>query len=78
MNRALKAFLRAIAALCLWGAPAFAVLLLVGALAMRGPTNAAMGLIAGGYVVVIGLLVGGVLQLLLSIDDRLERLEANR
>ncbi|GAD60009.1 hypothetical protein MBEBAB_2259 [Brevundimonas abyssalis TAR-001] len=33
---------------------------------------------AGLYALVVCLLAGGVIKLLLSIDDRLERLEANR
>jgi tetrahydromethanopterin S-methyltransferase subunit B len=76
MNSRLKAFLRVISAICLWGAPILAVVALFGSLAGGFDlyrTTAMAG--AGAYAVVVGLLIGGVLRLLLSIDDRLERLE---
>jgi hypothetical protein len=79
VSRTLKAFLRAIATICLWGGPVLALLALAGA-AMTGKADLARIAVvgfAGLYVVVIAFLIGGVLRLLLSIDDRLERLEGH-
>ncbi len=76
MSTTLKAFLRAIAAICLWGGPIVALLALAGSFtAGLDPARIAVVGFAGLYIVVIAFLVGGVLRLLLSIDDRLERLE---
>lgn len=79
MSPVLKAFLRVVAAICLWGAP------VLGVLAFAGSFTTGFDLarivvvgVAAIYAVVIGFLIGGVLRLLLSIDDRLERLEGNR
>ena len=79
MNRALKAFLRAISTLCLWGGPILALLAFAGSFTTGfAPARIAVVGMAGFYVVVGAVLIGGVLRLLLSIDDRLERLEGNR
>ncbi len=76
MNKALKSFLRAIAAICLWGAPILAVLAFAGSFTTGfDPMRIAVVGFAASYIVVIAFLIGGVLRLLLSIDDRLERLE---
>jgi hypothetical protein len=76
MSTTLKAFLRAIAAICLWGGPILAVLAFAGSFTTGfDPARIAVVGFAGIYIVVIAFLIGGVLRLLLSIDDRLERLE---
>ncbi|WP_298160821.1 hypothetical protein [Brevundimonas sp.] len=78
MNKALKAFLKAIATLVLWVGPFIAILGGLGTFLPRQETaTALMGLTLAAYVTVCSLVVGGVLRLLLSIDDRLERLEGN-
>ena len=79
MNGMLKAFLRVTSTLCLWGAPILGVLALAGSLATDFSFLRVVVVgMAGLYMAVIALLIGGVLRLLLSIDDRLERLEGNR
>lgn len=79
MSSGLKSLLRAAAAICIWGGP------LLGGIALLGSITTGFDLvrfgvmaIAAGYVVIGGLLIGAVLRLLLSIDDRLERLEGTR
>ncbi len=79
MNKPLKAFLKAMATLVLWGGPLLAILAGFGTFLPRPEmATALMALTLATYVTVCSLLIGGVLRLLLSIDDRLERLEGNR
>jgi uncharacterized SAM-binding protein YcdF (DUF218 family) len=78
MNRWLKGFLRFVCRLILVGGPLLALVAIAASFTV-GPRNVAhgtVGLTLGLYVLLWSLLVGGVLALLLSIDDRLERLEA--
>ncbi|MBX9709161.1 MAG: hypothetical protein K2X61_14645 [Caulobacteraceae bacterium] len=78
MNRGLKAFLRAVAALFLWGGPAVGVLVLVGTVVTGvDAARLTVGVFMLAYATVGGLVIGGFMTLLLSIDDRLERLEGN-
>jgi hypothetical protein len=83
VNRALKAFLKLISNLALVLGPLLAsLMLLAGAIGSFGnygwATQAGLGVGMALYVLFWSLLIGGVLRLLLSIDDRLERLEGNR
>ena len=76
MNKNLKSLLRAAAAICIWGGPVFGLLGFLGSfIGDAEPYRWAVGLLAGAYFAIGGLLIGGLLRLLLSIDDRLERLE---
>ena len=83
MNGFLKGFLKLIANLALVLGPVLAVLMLLGgAIGSFGnygwATQAGLGVGMALYLLFWSLLIGGVLRLLLSIDDRLERLEGNR
>lgn len=76
MNGALKAFLRAVSTICLWGGPLLGIFVAAGTLVTGvEPARLAMAGVVAAYFMVIALVIGGVLRLLLSIDDRLERLE---
>ena len=79
MNRWLKGFLRVVSTIFLVAGPAVAALMMLAALFSVGTgDHVARGLVpiaTGVYVLVVCLLTGGVIKLLLSIDDRLERLE---
>lgn len=80
MNRLLKSFLRIVSHLALIAGGGIMVLMLVAgamALAQSEPvirSTVSMGV--GVYGLFCCLLISGVLKPLLSIDDRLERLEA--
>jgi hypothetical protein len=80
MNRWLKGFLRVISTIILFAGPIVALLMVLAAIVSsislgdRLPGVVTVG--AGLYVLLLCLLIGGVIRLLLSIDDRLERLEA--
>ena len=80
MNRWLKGFLRVVSTIILFAGPIVALLMVLAAvvtsvsLGDRLPGAVTVG--AGLYVLFLCLLIGGVVRLLLSIDDRLERLEA--
>ncbi|MDO1559379.1 hypothetical protein Q0812_08050 [Brevundimonas sp. 2R-24] len=79
MSRLLKTFLGGVAHLCLIGGPLLGVVAIAAAfLPTPDSARVTVGLMTGVYVTFLGLLIGGVLRLLLSIDDRLERLEQNR
>jgi hypothetical protein len=80
MNRFLKGFLRLMAGMALLIGPLLALLMLAaGAFGGFGDhswaTQAGLGVGMALYLLFWSLLIGGVLRLLLSIDDRLERLE---
>ena len=80
MNRFLKTFLRVVAMIALIGGPVLAAgTILIGAINLFLPRSSGLGLmmiVPALYFLFLGLVIGGVLRLLLSIDDRLERLEA--
>ena len=79
MRKTLKALLRAVAAICIWGGPLLGGIALLGSLTTGfDPVRFGVMAFAAAYVVIGGLLIGAVLRLLLSIDDRLERLEGTR
>ena len=83
MNRFLKSFLRFIAGIALLVGPLLAILMLiagaVGAFGDHGRfAQAGLGVTMALYLLFWSLLIGGVLRLLLSIDDRLERLEGKQ
>lgn len=80
MSGFLKGFLRLVSNLALVVGPTLAVLmLLAGAVGTFGEypwvAQAGLGIGMALYLMFWSLLIGGVLRLLLSIDDRLERLE---
>ncbi len=80
MSPFLKGFLRLIAGIVLFAGPLLAVLMIIaGATGAMGFSDrlaqAGVGITLGLYVLFWSLLIGAVLRLLLSIDDRLERLE---
>lgn len=80
MNVLLKSFLRLLSNVALVLGPLLAVvMLLAGAVGSWGNYGwgfqAGLGIAAALYLLFWSLLIGGVLRLLLSIDDRLERLE---
>ncbi|MDP3081616.1 MAG: hypothetical protein Q8M90_12390 [Brevundimonas sp.] len=82
MNHWLKGFLRIVCRLVLFGGPLLALVAFAGSFVVgsqnigHGAAGLGLGLTLGLYILLWSLLVGGVLSLLLSIDDRLERLEA--
>lgn len=81
MNRLLKRFLRLTADVVLFGGVFLAlVMLAAGPIGAFGDHNkfatAGLSITLALYVLFWSLLGGGILRLLLSIDDRLERLEA--
>ena len=80
MNRWLKRFLRVVSTIFLVAGPVLVALMALFALVNVGTGGrVGTGLVsvaAGLYALVVCLLTGGVIKLLLSIDDRLERLEA--
>ena len=80
MNGWLKRFLRFVSTVVLIGGVLMAVLaVIMFAVGMFVPdlrSTAAVFPLAAAYVLFWALTVGGVLRLLISIDDRLERLEA--
>lgn len=81
MKGLLKGFLRLTANVFLVGGVLVAlIMLLAGAIGAFGDysrfANAGFGVSMALYILCCSLLAGGVLHLLLSIDDRLERLEA--
>lgn len=79
MSKSLKSLLRAVAAICIWGGPVLGLVGFFGTIAQgMDPARFALGVVLGAYFAVGGLLIGAVLRLLLSIDDRLERLEGTR
>ena len=83
MNGLLKSFLRLVAGIALFGGPLLAILMLVGgAVGAFGDhewfVQAGLGVTLALYFMFWSLLIGGVLRLLLSIDDRLERLEGKQ
>ena len=74
----LKDFLRLTATVVLFGGPLLALFGIVGGLvglSSQGVAGLAVGVTAGLTVLFWSLLLGGGLHLLLSIDDRRERLE---
>ena len=80
MSALLKGFLRFIAGMILLVGPLLAVGVIVagvsGGFGMSDRlSEAGVGVTMGLYCLFWSLLIGGVLRLLLSIDDRLERLE---
>ncbi len=83
MNGFLKRFLKFVSNLILFGGPVLAALMLFGGLigaygdfGLLGQAGVGVGMAL--YLLFWSLLIGGVLRLLLSIDDRLERLEGIR
>jgi len=80
VNVFLKKFLRVVATIAFVGGPVLSGLaILLGSLSVFLPRSNGMGLMLvfpALYLLFLSLLFGGVLHLLLSIDDRLERLEA--
>ena len=78
-NVTLTIALLIVAAICIWGGPILGLIGLFGSLIQGAdPARFAVGVVLGAYFAIGGLLIGGVLHLLLSIDDRLERLEGTR
>ena len=80
MNRLLKRFLRLTADVVHFGGVLLALLMLAaGPIGAFGDHNkfamAGLGVTLALYILFWSLLGGGILRLLLSIDDRLERLE---
>lgn len=82
MNGFLKGFFKLVSNLALVLGPIFAALMLIagmfgamGKLGWAAQTGVGIGL--ARYFLFWSLPIGGVLRLLLSIDDRLERLEGN-
>lgn len=76
----LKGFLRLIADMALFIGPFLAIIMIIaGATGAMGFSDrfaqAGVGIALGLYVLFWSLLIGSVLRLLLSIDDRLQRLE---
>ena len=80
MSRFLKGFLRLVAGIVLLVGPLLATVMIIGgASGVLGATDrfsqAGVGVTLGLYFLFWSLVIGGILRLLLSIDDRLERLE---
>ncbi|MGQ2990084.1 MAG: hypothetical protein ACT6RD_13850 [Brevundimonas sp.] len=76
----MKKFLSVVATIALIGGPVLAgVTLLIGVINIFTPRSGGLGfmlIVPALYLLFAGLLIGGVLRLLVSIDNRLERLEA--
>ena len=82
MNGFLKGFLKLASNLVLIAGPVLALLMVfgaaVGSFGKFGVlTQAGLGVGMALYLLFWSLLIGGVLRLLIGIDDRLERLEGN-
>ena len=80
MSRFLKGFLRLVAGIILLVGPLLAIVMIIGgASGAFGHADrfsqAGVGVTLGLYCLFWSLVIGGILRLLLSIDDRLERLE---
>ncbi len=83
MNGFLKGFLKLVSNLALIAGPVLALLMVlaaaIGSFGKFGVlAQAGIGVGMALYLLFCSLLIGGVLRLLLSIDDRLERLEGVR
>ena len=76
MNRFLEGLLRILSLIILIGGPLLAVA--VGVTSFVSPFIGAAGGALSVYLLFLSLLFGGGLRLLLSIDDRLERLEGTQ
>lgn len=80
MSAFLKGGLRIVAGIVLFAGSLLAVVMIIaGALGTFADTDrfalAGVGVTLGLYILFWSLIIGGVLRLLLSIDDRLERIE---